>query len=365
MTNKMKTLSLVVASALLSSTAFSQITFSGYNETSYQKQSRTALPANDAFTALRSGTQLGNETVLTARGASKLPNGNNVSAYVNFLDTDALGTSGPERGFDIGITKDVSFVYGYDRVFGSEIARTLTPFATNRVTDQTGHAAAANITDVTSDQHAIGLNANNVGMEGLTLSIAYNPNRSSGATTTTSSDRLDAVAKASDGYGIGIKTPSIQGLTFGAGITKIDSIDPTTSDITSKSLGVTFASAPFAVGAQRTKTNGHGLAASATAGAVVTANTDQEDTTDVVSATYALTKELTAGVAYSTMERTRNSVASVQDAKVSLISLAYNLGPVVLSFDHERVTDSALNASANNLAGNDSTMNKLKAKVNF
>ena len=363
MTNKMKTLSLVVASALLSSTAFSQITFSGYNETSYQKQSRDSLPANNAFSALRSGTQLGNETVLTARGASKLPNGNDVSVYANFYDTDRA--VGGERGFDIGITKDVSFVYGFDRVFGSEIARTLTPFATNRVTDQTGHAAAANITDVTSDQHAIGLNANNVGMPGLTLSIAFNPNRTSGAVDTTSSDRLDALAKASDGYGIGIKTPSIQGLTFGAGLTKIDAVNPATSDITSKSLGVTFAMAPFAVGAQRTKTSGHGLVADATAGAVVTANTDQEDTTDVVSATYAVTKELTAGVAMSTMERTRNSVASLQDAKVSLFSLAYNLGPVVLSFDHERVTDSALNAASNNLAGNDSTMNKLKAKVNF
>ena len=362
MTNKMKTLSLVVASALLSSTAFSQITFSGYNETSYQKQSRTALPANDAFTAARSGTQLGNETQLTARAASKLPNGNNVSAYVNFLDTDFLAaTSGPERGFDIGITKDVSFVYGYDRVFGSEIARTLTPFATNRVTDQTGHAAAANIVDVTSDQHAIGLNANNLGMDGLTMSVSFNPNRTSGAVTSTSSDRLDAVAKASKGYGIGIKTPSIQGLTVGVGMTKIDATDVRVSDVSSKSLGVTYAMAPFAVGVQRTKTNGTAAAIAAP----VLANTDHEDTTDVVSATYALSKELTAGVAYSTMERTRNSVASLQDAKVSVISLAYNLGPVVLSFDHERVTDSAADGNTNNLAGNDSTTNKLKAKVNF
>ena len=359
MTNKMKTLSLVVASALLSSTAFSQITFSGYNETSYQKQSRDSLPANNAFSALRSGTQLGNETVLTARGASKLPNGNNVSAYANFYDTDRA--VGGERGFDIGITKDVSFVYGYDRVFGSEIARTLTPFATNRVTDQTGHAAAANIVDVTSDQHAIGLNANNLGMDGLTMSVSFNPNRTSGAVTSTSSDRLDAVAKASKGYGIGIKTPSIQGLTVGVGMTKIDATDVRVSDVSSKSLGVTYAMAPFAVGVQRTKTNGTAAAIAAP----VLANTDHEDTTDVVSATYALSKELTAGVAYSTMERTRNSVASLQDAKVSVISLAYNLGPVVLSFDHERVTDSALNAASNNLAGNDSTMNKLKAKVNF
>jgi hypothetical protein len=46
-------------------------------------------------------------------------------------------------------------------------------------------------------------------------------------------------------------------------------------------------------------------------------------------------------------------------------SLAYNLGPVVLSYDHERVADSALAATSNNVAGNDSTTNKLKAKVNF
>jgi hypothetical protein len=361
MTNKMKTLSLVVASALLSSTAFSQITFSGYNETSYQKQGRKALnQANEAFTAARSGTQLGNETVLTARGASKLPNGNNVSAYANFYDTDAL--VGGERGFDIGLSKDVSFVYGFDRVFGAEMVRTFTPFATNRITDVTGHAAAANLVDVTSEQHAIGLNANNVGMEGLTLSIAYNPNRTSGAIDTTSSDRLDALAKASDGYGIGIRTPSIQGLTFGAGITKIDLKAEATSDITSKTIGAQYTMAPFAIGIQRTKTDGTGAAPD---GAAVLANTDHEDTTDVVSGTYAVSKEVTAGLGYSTMERTRNGIASAVDAKVILFSLAYNLGPVVLSLDHERVSDSSTGANVNNIAGNDSSMSKLKARVNF
>ena len=97
----------------------------------------------------------------------------------------------------------------------------------------------------------------------------------------------------------------------------------------------------------------------------VTANTNHEDITDLVSATYAATKDLTAGIAYSTMERTRNSVASPTDAKLMTLSLAYTMGPVVLSYDFERATDSPVDAISNSVAGNDTTANKLKAKVNF
>lgn len=363
MTNKTKIIGLVVASALLSSTAFSQITISGYNETSYFKQNREANAAGAPFKTLAPGKTLGNETVLRASAASKLPNGNPVSVYANFLDTDQ--TTGVERGFDIGVTKDVAFVYGYDRVFGAEIARTFTPFATNRMTDQTGHLAARNLEDVTSDQHAIGFTASNVGIAGTTLSLAYNPNVTSGRVSTTSSDTiaLAAANNNSNGYGIGLTSGSINGFRVGFGLTKIDIKTINQQDINSKTFALQYAAAPFAIGVQRTKTDG--TIDMATGLARNNASSNNEDITDVVSATYAVTKDLTAGLGYSTMERTRNSVASPVDTKVMTFSLAYNLGPAVLSYDHERVQDSPENINANNISGNDSTTNKLKAKVNF
>ena len=363
MTNKIKTISLVAASALLSSTAFSQITFSGYNESSYFQHSRESNTAGAAFKTLATGKKLGNETKLTARAASKLPNGNPVSVYADFMDTDQ--TTGNERGFDIGVVKDVAFVYGYDRVFGSEIARTFTPFATNRMTDQTGHLAARNLDDVTSDQHAIGFTGTNVGIAGTTLSFAFNPNVTQGRTSATSSDSVAVAAPNNNasGYSVGLTSGSISGFRVGFGLTKIDIKTTGQQDIDSKTFAIQYAAAPFAIGIQRTKSDGSidmatGLAAN-------TANLNNEDTTDVISAPYAVTKDLTAGLGYSTLERTRDSVASPVDTKVVTLSLAYNLGPVVLSYDHERVQDSAILVTGNNVAGNDSTTNKLKAKVNF
>lgn len=362
MTNKIKTIGLVVASALLSSTAFSQITFSGHNETSYFKQSRESDAAGAAFKTLAPGKSLGNETVLTARAASKLPNGNPVSVYANFLDTDDAEM---ERGFNIGVAKNIDFVYGYDRVFGAEIARTFTPFATNRMTDQTGNLAIRNLEDVTSDQHAIGFTATDLGIAGTTLSLAWNPNVTRGSVTAASSDSIAAAApnNAANGYGIGLTTGSINGFRVGFGLTKIDIKTTNQQDIDSKTFAIQYAAAPFAIGIQRTKTEG--TIDMATGLSRTTAGTNQEDITDVVSATYAVTKELTAGLGYSTMERTRNSVASPVDTKVMTFSLAYNLGPVVLSYDHERVQDSPEAIQTNNVAGNDSTTNKLKARVNF
>lgn len=355
MKNNVKTISLVVASALLSSTAFSQITFSGHNETSYFQQKRESVTAGAAFKTLGSSKSLGNETLLTATAAGKLPNGNAVSVYANFMDTDA--TAGPERGFDIGITKDISFVYGYDRVLGGEIVRTFTPLATNRQTDVTDTLAARDLVDVSSGQHAIGINVANLGIDGSRINFAYNPNRSTNAVSGQSSDDFNlTTTNLSKGYSIGASTPSINGFRVGAGMTKIDMVPTANQDINSKTGAVQFAMAPFAIGIQRTKTDGTGD---------ITNTGNNEDTTDLVSATYAVTKDLTAGVAYSTMERTRNSIASPVDAKLLTLSLAYTMGPVVLSYDFEKAQDSASSAIVNNVAGDDTTANKVKAKVNF
>jgi len=106
---------------------------------------------------------------------------------------------------------------------------------------------------------------------------------------------------------------------------------------------------------QRIKTEGQTTAVALTA----------EDKMDLISGTYAATKELTVGLAYSTLDRTRDGVASPVDAKLTTLTIAYNLGPVVLNFDHERAQNSAIATTSNNVSGNDSTMNKLLARVAF
>jgi hypothetical protein len=64
------------------------------------------------------------------------------------------------------------------------------------------------------------------------------------------------------------------------------------------------------------------------------------------------------------MERTRTT-KSLEDAKVNLFSIAYNLGPVVLSLDHERAENVALAATSNNVVGNDTNLTKAKVRVAF
>ena len=145
------------------------------------------------------------------------------------------------------------------------------------------------------------------------------------------------------------------GLTVAAGLTKLDHKVQSAQDLDSKTLGFSYAQAPFAIGLQRVKTEGQLTAVTTTA----------EDKMDLISGTFAATKELTVGAAYSTLERTRGGVASPVDAKLTTLTLAYNLGPVVLNFDHERAQNSAIASTSNNVSGNDSTMNKLLARVAF
>jgi hypothetical protein len=127
-------------------------------------------------------------------------------------------------------------------------------------------------------------------------------------------------------------------------------------DLTAKTLGFTYAQAPFAIGAQAIRTEGQKAAALATA--------TSEDDINIYSGTYAVTKELTLGLAYSTLDRTRTTKSLVY-AKVTTLSLAYNLGPVVISADREQAENAAAAATSNNIAGNDTNINKIKVRVAF
>ena len=348
---KKTTLGLVAASALLTTTAFSQITVSGYNETSI-------------FTGDTEGTtnptiatnSIGNETVIRVAGTGKLTNGMSASFY-GLLDSDQGVAAGQsvlgERGFDINLTPDISVQYGYDRVMGSEIARTLTPFATNRISDVSASTATMDFQDVSSGEHSVGINVNNILGAGSQLAVNWSPNMD--ATNAQTNDGLTNTASQS-GYGAAIKIAPVAGLTIGAGYTKADSTVVLNQDLTAKTLGFTYARAPFAIGAQAVRMEGQKASAAASA--------NSEDDINIYSGTYAISKELTLGLAYATLDRTRTTKSTV-DAKVTTLSLAYNLGPVVVSLDREQAENAPLAATSNSVSGNDTNLNKLKVRVAF
>jgi virulence family protein len=349
MKTKNKIVSLALASALLTTSAFSQVTVSGYVETSILTGNTKQSAGN--INPVIATKSIGNESVIRMAGTGKMPNGQNASIYVQ-VDSDNGGII-HERGFDVGIANGINFSYGFDRAFGSEIARTLTPFATNRITDVTQTTGSADFSDVTSGEHAVGFSFTDLIGKGSSVSVAYAPNMD--AATGTTNDGVTNTNSQS-GYGAGIRLTPIAGLTIGGGYTKADSKQVLNEDMTSKTLGFTYAQAPFAIGLQRVKTDGQKAAAAATVNA--------EDTIDIISATYAVNKDVTIGYARSEMERTRTTKSSV-DAEVNTFSIAYNLGPVVVSLDHERAEDIALAATSNNVAGNDTNITKAKVRVAF
>jgi len=346
MKTKNKIVSLALASALLTTSAFSQVTVSGYVETSIFSGDTKGV--TNPTTATKS---IGNESLIRVAGTGKMPNGQNASIYVT-VDSDNSGII-HERGLDVGIANGINFVYGFDRVIGSEIARTLTPFATNRISDVSGTTGTADFSDVTSGEHAVGFNLTDLIGKGSTISVAWAPNMD--AATGTSNDTVLGTSSQT-GYGAGVRLSPIAGLTIGGGYTKADSKLNTNQDLTSKTLGFTYAQAPFAIGLQRVKTDGQKTP--------VAASTPSEDQIDIISATYAVTKEITLGYARSEMERTRNTKSTV-DAEVNTFSIAYNLGPVVVSLDHERAENIATAATANNVSGNDTNLTKAKVRVAF
>jgi hypothetical protein len=353
---KCKTIGLVLASALLTTSAFSQITISGTNETSYYFGGDTKQRSATSGNPISTTRGMGNETTIRLSGTAKLPNGQIVTMY-GIVDSDSAAdiSAISERGFDIGIANGISFVYGYDRAFGSELVRSITPLATTRPTDTGGAAGAvADLVDVTSNEHAIGFTATDLVGKGSTISVAYNPNLS--GTSISSSDTILQSTNNANGYGIGARLTPVAGLTVAAGYTKIDhSLAATSKDVTSKVYGIAYAQAPFAIGIQRTDTEGE----------LVAVTTVSKDQTDLISATYAVNKEITLGYSYAEMERTRSGTKSTVDGEVQTFSVAYNLGPVVLSYDHQKSENAPTSVSTDLVAGNDVTINKVKVRVAF
>jgi hypothetical protein len=355
----------------MTTTAFSQITISGYAEAGFL----TGKTGSNSL--VRGSTKgLGGETVVTVAGKGSLTNGWTYSAFQNFDSDDSLNgrdTAGTTtqiasvmttRAININPTKDINLFYTYDGVYGGEIARTAVPVVTERPVDLTGASGLSEFIDVTSGTHAVGLELLNVGPAGR-LSVAYAPNLDAG--TTSSSDRVysgtgqtGTAGSTASGYSVGyVVQPGP--VRIALGVTKIDqkqtvASPATAQDTDSKTAGIQYIGSGYAVGIQRTK-NESLKTANSTAGL--------KDQVDTIAGTFALTKEITAGAAYSKMERTLTGTASGPDNKVIQATIAYNLGPVVASISYEDSKDQKAGTAAVTQSGIDTTITKIKVKANF
>ena len=368
MKNKIvKSAGVLAIASLMTTTAFSQITISGYAEAGF------LTGKTGSNTLVRGSTKgLGAETVVTVAGKGSLTNGWTYSAFQNFDSDDSLNgrdTAGTTtqiasvmttRAISVKPTNDINLFYTYDGVFGGEIARTAVPVVTERPVDLTGASGLSEFIDVTSGTHAVGLELLNVGPAGR-LSVAYAPNLD--ASTTQSSDRVysgtgqtGTAGSTASGYSVGyVVQPGP--VRIALGVTKIDQKQSAAAqDADSKTAGIQYIGSGYAVGIQRTK-NDSLKSANTTVGL--------KDQVDTIAGTFALTKEITAGAAYSKMERTLTGTASGPDNKVIQATIAYNLGPVVASISYEDSKDQKAGTAAVTQSGIDTTITKIKVKANF
>jgi len=354
-----KTIGVLSVASLMSTSAFSQISISGYAEVGFMTGSTNGTRSTAA------SKTLGGESVITVAGKGSLNNGWTYSAYQNFDSDDMnngreLANVSPmtTRAIELSPNANFKLFYTYDGVYGGEIARTAVPTLTERVVDLTGATTLAEFIDVTSGTHAVGFDVLNVGPAGR-LSVAYAPNLD--ATQNQSSDRLynatgQAGMNTASGYSIGYSvTPGP--IKIAAGYTKIDAkqiagaVDPT-----SRTLGVTYTAAEFAVGAQRTQNAD---------GRKIAGIVDFDDKVDTFAANFKASKDVTLGATYSKMERKVVATANGPDTKVMTVGAAYNLGPVVASIQYEDAKDKNSASNEPSVSGLDHKLTKIKVKANF
>ena len=354
-----KTIGVLSVASLMSTSAFSQISVSGYAEVGFMAGSTEGTRS----TAL--SKNLGGESVITVAGKGSLNNGWTYSAYQNFDSDDMnngreLANVSPMTTRAIVLSPNANFnlFYTYDGVYGGEIARTAVPTLTERVVDLTGATTLAEFIDVTSGTHAVGFDVLNVGPAGR-LSVAYAPNLD--ATQNQSSDRLyagtgQAGINSASGYSIGYSvTPGP--IKIAAGYTKIDAKQSATAvDPTSRTLGVTYTAADFAIGAQRTQNAD---------GRKIAGTTKFDDKVDTFSANFKASKDITLGATYSKMEREVAGSANGPDTKVMTVGAAYNLGPVVASIQYEDAQDKNLGSNEISSSTLEHKLTKIKVKANF
>ena len=345
---KTKIVKLLAATAMatvLSNAAHSQVTVSGYVEMTYMNGGW------DGATNSPAGTRsLSSESLLKVAGKGKMSNGWGYEAFQEFENDEAATFH--QRYIGLSPTNDVTLFYSFDGQKGSEISGRITPFVTERNADITAQSGIPEYIDITSGQNFVGFDVMNVGPSGQ-LSFAWNPNMD--GTGSSGSDRISPATKTRQGYSVGYKVTPVAGLTIGAGLTKIDADSAAFQDANAKTLGFTYASAPFAIGAQRINQEGLKTSQAAT----------QKDEIDIISATYAVSKEMTIGGSYAKNERTLAGVKANDETKSYNVGVAYNLGPVVASLNYENSYDTPASGTVTPTSGRDVSITKLKIRANY
>jgi len=359
-------LAVAVAIPMLTTSALSQLRLSGYGEAGYIAGSAKGT------NALGPTKTLGQEFVILAENTGKTSMGD-YRVFLN-IDTDEVrngvdrvpGFGNPfgARGIELMPTKETMLYYTYEGVYGGEIARTTVPIVTERPVDLTGASGLAELIDVTSGSHAVGLEFRPTGHR---LSLAYSPNLDLGPNATsdrTPADAAQVIANAgannsAAGYSFGYRG-TLGPVTIGLGYTSIDHKALATSqDVDSKTLGLIYTQAPVAIGIQRTNNDG-------TKSHTVTGS-NKERTVDTLAGTFAATKQVSVGLMYSRMETTSaNQINSGPKTKVYQGVVAYNLGPVVISLAHEKAENRAdAGAAISTTNGLDNSLTKVKIRANF
>jgi len=362
-------LAVALAIPMLTTSALSQLKFSGYGEAGL------ITGSTKGANGLATTKSLGQEFVIVAENTGKTAMGE-YRVFLNIDSDEALngrdstpGFGNPfgARGIELRPSKETMLYYTYEGVYGGEIARTTIPVVTERPLDLTGHSGLAELLDVTSGSHAFGLEFRPAGHR---VSLAYSPNLDlgpnassdrtcSGTGQNTANGLAVASCNTASGYSVGYRG-SFGPLTIGAGYTTIDQKQSTTAqDADSKTLGLIYTQAPFAIGVQRTKNEG-------TKSPTVTTS-NKERTVDTVAGTFAASKEVTVGLMYSKMDTvSANQTNSGPETKVLQGVVAYNLGPVVLSLAHEKAENRAdASATTQTTSGLDNSLTKVKIKANF
>lgn len=348
MKNITKLLTATALSSLISTAALAQLAITGYVESSFiTGDSKGVAPAAKV---------LGNESSVQFRTKGKMSNGMGYEAYQEY-QSDHNGSN--ERQITVSVNPTLDIFYGFETVQGIETIRSIIPFATNRLTDVTNSTSVTDVIDNTSGEHFVGFNLK---AGPGTLSLAYNPNGDAGATMTSDATSANATSGMTtngsySGVSAGYRAQITPNILIGVGMLKGDAKNNTANqDPESKQAGIRFSAGDFAVGVQQHKNEG--VAATPQAATV-------EDKVTQVSATYNLTKELSAGISYAEQERKLAGIKNAVDAEVTVVSIGYNLGPVVATVDYEKAENKAAARNTAHTAGSDSDLVKVRVRANF
>lgn len=351
---------LLSSTMMISNSANAQLTITGYTEANYVTgSSKGAL--NSAFAPLAGGwdasstaatsvapsAHMGNETQIRFTTTHTIPGGLKAQAMAELRRSAQVWE---EREVRLGAADDSWVVFaGSDFQRGIETVRTINPTVNNRVTDIIGATTGlSDVIDSSSANNYFGFALPKLGPGHLSFSHMPNSLDTRAHGTDEGSSAVTGNAgesRTSIGY-----AATIGPVTVGVGALKGENRASVAAknDSEAFTIGARYVTGPFAIGFQF---HDQEVATS------VAAETSQKQRT--LSATYALTKEVSVGYAKTKAEQTNAGVKLAGEVDQDLIQAAYNFGPAVIQADYISVDD------AQYVAGTEMKAAKIKLKVNF